>query len=251
MSRSKLRLFLWRWHRRLGIAIFVLILLLSVTGILLNHSGQVGLADKPVRQGWLLSLYGLKAPTITSFAVGEHWLSHLGGDYLYLDGRELAYCAHQLTGALVNNGIWVAACRDELLLLTPQGDVIERIGGAYGLPKPISGLGRCDQQLCLGSGSRWYLADIDQLTWQPIRWQQLETAQPASLPARVKQLLRDSYYGSTITWERVMLDLHSGRLFQMGPWFMDLVGMLLMALSVTGLTMWYSGQRRSRKKARR
>lgn len=247
MSTSKLRFLFWSWHRRLGITTAAFIILLSVTGIALNHSTKIGLADTPVRVGWLLSLYGLSAPDITSYAVGEHTLSHLGDDHLYLDTEKLSYCAGGLSGALVKQDIWVAACRDELLLLTPRGEVIERVGGTYGLPHPITGIGHCEEQLCLESEGQIYITDVDQLRFTP-----RSEAKPFESVATIKpddalrRSLLDSYYGSTITWERIVLDLHSGHLLQLGPWLMDLVGLLMIALAVTGITMWYKGRRRPR-----
>ncbi|MBQ0799184.1 MAG: PepSY domain-containing protein [Porticoccaceae bacterium] len=259
MSTSKSRLLFWHWHRRLGITTAVFIILLSVTGIALNHSTKIGLADTPVRVGWLLSLYGLSTPDITSYAVGEHTLSHLGDDHLYLDTEKLSYCAGGLSGALVKQDIWVAACRDELLLLTPQGEVIERVGGAYGLPHPITAIGHCEEQLCLESEGQVYITDVDQLRFT----RRSETGPSETVPSEkgvasfesvatiklddeLRRALLDSYYGSTITWERIVLDLHSGHLLQLGPWLMDMVGLLMIALAVTGITMWYKGRRRPR-----
>ncbi len=42
--RRRLRLvgLLWRWHRRLGVLVACFALLLAITGIVLNHSADVG-----------------------------------------------------------------------------------------------------------------------------------------------------------------------------------------------------------------
>lgn len=251
MSRSRLRLLLWRWHRRLGLAAALFVLLVAVTGILLNHTSQLALMHQPVRSPWLLSLYGIQAPIISSYrlqtdgAAQPQWLSHLG-ERLYLNQRELAYCASRLRGALMLEAFAVVACADELLLFSSAGEVIERIGPVYGVPQPVKGLGLCDDQLCLQTPDHYYLINLEQLTWQPFQPATVALAQPQPLPPAIKQPLLNSYYGDAITWERVLLDLHNGRLLQLGPWLMDLVALSLLVLGGTGVTMWYRGQRRRR-----
>ena len=251
MSRSKLRLLLWRWHRRLGLAAALLVLLVSATGILLNHTSHLALMQKPVRSAWLLALYGISAPAISSYrletdgAEQSQWLSHLG-ERLYLDQQELAYCASRLRGTLTLDAYSVAACADELLLFSAAGEVIERIGAVYGVPQPVEGLGFCDGKPCLQTSEHYYLINLEQLTWQPYQPGAVALAEPHPLPPAIKQSLLDSYYGDAITWERVLLDLHNGNLLQLGPWLMDLVALSLMVLAGTGVTMWYRGQRRRR-----
>lgn len=246
MSRSRLRLLLWRWHRRLGLAAVIFVVLVSVTGILLNHTAALDLANRPVKQHWLLALYGIKTPEVTSFAVGDQWVSHLGGERLYLDEQELAYCPGRLQGAAALPDFSVAACGDELILFTADGEIVERIGAAYGIPQPVNALAMCGGALCLLNGGAYYLVNLEQLQWQVYSEGDISRISEATLPADRRQQLLDRYLGESITWERVVLDLHSGHLLQMGPWLMDIVALLLIVLSVTGCTMWYSGQRRRR-----
>jgi hypothetical protein len=41
-----------------------------------------------------------------------------------------------------------------------------------------------------------------------------------------------------IHWERVLFDVHSGRLFgRYGPWLMDIMAVLFVVLAVSGLVM--------------
>ncbi|MGS0729088.1 PepSY-associated TM helix domain-containing protein, partial [Shewanella sp. 0m-11] len=44
---------------------------------------------------------------------------------------------------------------------------------------------------------------------------------------------------SRLTWERVLLDMHSGRFFgSLGPWIMDLVALSLLIMAFTGCYIW-------------
>jgi hypothetical protein len=50
-----------------------------------------------------------------------------------------------------------------------------------------------------------------------------------------------------LSWERLLLDLHSGRLFgQAGVWIVDAVGVLLITLASSGTLMWWFHRRRGR-----
>jgi hypothetical protein len=78
------------WHRRLGLAVSVIVLLLSVTGLLLNHTDALKLDQTSLRADWLLRWYGyppVAAPD--SFRAGERWVSTAGGK-LYLDQTPVA-----------------------------------------------------------------------------------------------------------------------------------------------------------------
>ena len=64
-----------KWHRRLGISAAVFILLLSFSGIALNHSDQLGLPHSNVDSRFVTTLYGLKDPdSIRAFAIADNFL---------------------------------------------------------------------------------------------------------------------------------------------------------------------------------
>jgi hypothetical protein len=61
----------------------------------------------------------------------------------------------------------------------------------------------------------------------------------ATLPQALAQQLEQHQSGPSISLETVILDLHSGRFFgQFGVLFIDLIGILICILSVTGLIAW-------------
>ena len=131
-------------------------------------------------------------------------------------------------------------------MLTPDGELIERIGAVYGLPAPVSALGLCGAELCLQSSDKTYLADVQQLSWQQTEvaatWSQSQV-----LPAALHAELTSQSLGSGLDLERVMLDLHSGRLFgNLGVWLVDLAALGLLLLSLSGFWMWYQQARRRR-----
>lgn len=246
----KLRPVLWRWHRRIGLAAALLVLLVSVTGIQLNHVDTLLWDQKPVKNSALLWLYGVKTPQINSFQVGDSWFSHLGGSHLYVNEDESVGCQGKFVGALAYQQLIITACGDEIILLTKGGDMIERIGAVYNVPSPLERIGLCPklegtEQLCLQSQGRVHHANIDQLRWPVLPDETFVPSEQAVLPENLRETLLAEYFSGGITWERVVLDLHSGRLFGMGPWLMDIVGIMLILLSFSGVVLW--GQSRVKK----
>ena len=59
-----------------------------------------------------------------------------------------------------------------------------------------------------------------------------------------KDHLKEQEISSSISIETLILDLHSGRFFgSAGVLFIDIVGLLLCILSITGLWAWVNNQR--------
>jgi len=55
----------------------------------------------------------------------------------------------------------------------------------------------------------------------------------------VQRSLLDQYRGSGLSWERLLLDLHSGRLFgSVGVFIIDLAGIALLLIALSGVWVW-------------
>jgi len=67
----------------------------------------------------------------------------------------------------------------------------------------------------------------------------LQWIKPQSPPLNLQQALITQVSEQIIPVERLLLDLHSGRLFGIwGVYFMDLIAILILILAATGLFMW-------------
>ena len=90
-----------------------------------------------------------------------------------------------------------------------------------------------------------YQTDEQFLAWQPntapgIRW-----ADSAPLPETLRNVLIKQYRGMGVSWERLLLDLHSGRLFgKIGVLIMNIAAVLMLLLAITGV--WHFFQRKRR-----
>ena len=59
------------------------------------------------------------------------------------------------------------------------------------------------------------------------------------MPDSVAEELKTFFYGKGVTVEQLLIDIHNGRILgTAGIWLIDILGILLVVLSFTGLWMW-------------
>ena len=235
------------WHWYMGVTAAVFVLLLSVTGVLLNHTERLGLDKHYVQMDLLLDWYGIHAPeTITSFAVDTRQIT-LFGRHLYLETLALPGEYQQLKGAATYADLVVVAVDNDILLLTQEGELVEHLDSTDGVPSGMRALGKDSHDALVIEGAHAiYQPGVDFLSWTPwqgdrhsIAWQQ-----PTPLPQTLFQALAKHYRGEVLPMERVLLDLHSGRLLgRYGVWVMDAAAVLLIMLAFTGTWMWLKRRR--------
>lgn len=240
--------FLWRWHRRLGLFAALLALMLAVTGISLNHSSQLALDKQFVRSGWLYRLYGEKPDTLLAYSVAQHWLFRNPEGKVYVDTVELAACRGELVGGEFSGGLIYVACEEELLLATESGELVESVTAALGLPGRILGIGQVEGALVMQMQGGWRLADLDTLTFDSPLPQGaiIQQRAPGTLPEALSASIpvRDNW----LSWERVLLDLHSGRLGgPAGVILVDIAGIIFCLLGFSGVIMWWLHRRGGRR----
>ncbi len=237
MSKYHWRFFLLRWHRRLGVLAALFVLLLAVTGLALNHSQGLRLDQQRLNPMLARLAYGwAEADTAMGLPLGERWLLAQGGQLFWADRdgppapTALGGC-ESLLAAVPQAGLWAVLCADRLLLLTAQGELLDQLDTLRGLPPAPQALGLLGDVLLLRHAGGLLALNIDDLSLRPqasvaaVRWAPGPRPQPlaASVPAELH-------------WERLLLDLHSGRLLgSWGPWLMDAAALLFIALACSGL----------------
>lgn len=232
-----------RWHRWLGLAVALPVLVLSVTGVLLNHIDSFGWSSRPLPP-LLARWYGAPVPdAVSAISLQGRWYAQ-ANDSLFIDGEKNLYCQAPLRGVVQENGWTVVGCADELLLLDTQGQQVERMGPAYGVPA-FSGMGRNDRGLVLKTEQGLLQYNVDQLAsvalpddaaWIASRQQ--------PLPDTMKQRIVAQSVPPSLNWQRLLLDLHAGRLFGLaGQLVMDLAALVLVILALTGTVIWSRSRR--------
>jgi hypothetical protein len=238
-------------HRHLGVVASLIVVLLAVTGVLLNHAERLALAEAPIRSEWLLDWYGL-TPELAEggfplgFKLGEVWVSSLEGE-LYLAGQATVSLDSPAVGALALDSLLVVATRESLFLFSGDGDPepIDRLGLAS-LPGPVQRIGVSGGgRIVVEVAGQIHLADAEILSWQlqPAKavkhW-----SSPTLLPSEEQGRLLESYRGQGLTRFRVVSDLHSGRILgHYGYLVMDGAAGVLLLLTGTGIYNWLLSRR--------
>jgi hypothetical protein len=245
-QRFKLRS-LYVWHRYMGLGAALVAVLVAITGILLNHTEDFDFDSRHVQADWILDWYGIEPPEdLLSFPLADRHVT-LMGEHLYLDRKEIDGEYRDLVGAVLMGDIFVVAVSNSILLLTPRGELIERLRGEDGVPAGMKRIGTDAQGALVVEGSHvLYRADSDFLRWQhadspspAIRW-----ARPGTLEPQLKLSLQNHFRGEVLPVERLILDLHSGRFFgRLGPWVVDAAAVLITLLALSGTWIWLKRRR--------
>lgn len=240
------------WHRWLGVSCALLVIWLSATGVLLNHGSQLGLDRQHVQSAWLLRAYGVtSSPPERGYPLAGHWLTQ-AGERLFFDTRPIARLTDELLGVVILQDFIVVAAASTVLLLTHEGELIETLG-RDSLPGSVLAVASYDQQLLLRTSKGVFssTADLVGFTPYPGPWPEAApVAQP--LPAAVANGIAQRDSGDFLSRERVLTDLHSGRLFgRFGPLVMDAAALGFIFLALSGLWLWWRHQQSQRRRRQR
>lgn len=231
---------MYHWHRYVGISAALFVIMLVITGILLNHTSEFALDKRYVQNQWLLDWYGIAAPEqISSYRTGEHWFSQWQ-DLLMMDEQELGREDSRLLGVVHYRDMLVVAVQGKVLLFTKQGELIEKLSGSQGVPAGMRAIGLSpDKRVVVNAAHGTYIADQELLQWHDRKVQGVKWSAPDKLPAPVYQTMLELYRGKGLNLERVVLDLHSGRLFgRWGVYVVDAAALLLLFLACSGIWLW-------------
>lgn len=231
---------MYQWHRYVGISIAIFVIVVAITGIMLNHTGQLALDKKYVQSNWLLEHYGITAPQhIKNYPVKTHWVSQWH-EQLYLNTQHIGKTDKNILGAVLYQGMIIIAQDDSLFLYTPEGELIERISGSEGVPSGIEAIGITDNnKLAVNAANGIFTTSNELLFWQKTPSVITLWSGSADLPADLYQKILILYRGTGLNLERVILDLHSGRLLgNWGIYFTDFIALMMIFLASSGFWLW-------------
>lgn len=224
----------WRFALAALSAFFVLLLL--GTGILLNHSRELGLEKMPLQISWLRSRY---ETTVLMPNEAEGLVHRLpAGDLqvrageLRLNGERLGACP-RLIGVVEQAGQILVVCSGRLLLLTPDGELIRQADNLRDIPEGLSAVARDQGRVLLQGHESSFAVDL----------QDLSVSQVAPLPEADDTPMRPAGDAAP-NWREVVRDLHSGRLLgDWGVWLMEAMAVLFAMLAIPAL--WSAYRRRA------
>jgi len=244
---------LYLWHRYMGLSAALLVIILAVTGIFLNHTERLKLDEKFIESPWLLNWYDIEPPQrLISYLAKNNTVS-LIEDQLYLNKQFMSGHYDSLAGAIHFQNMIVVAIDRQLLLFTVEGELIERLIDINGQSLTLGAIGKIGDELLVIQADQVLISNADLNLWQPPSKQQLENIEwsyPSGLTSEVQQQLIHSYRSNILTLERIMLDLHSGRIIgNYGVYLMDAAAVILLLLSFSGIWIWL--QQRFKQNGRR
>lgn len=246
MSRaSPLARVMRRWHKRLGLAAAAFLVFLALSGLALNHGEALRLDAVKVSAPWLMAWYGLK-PSVPQqcYPLAQEFFCWQD-DVWTLGGAKVPPGRGEPVGAVrVADQIWVATAA-AVYLYGADGRLVDQVERDL-LPGTVLRLGVRDGKLAalIAGAAR---VSSDGIAWErlpadaPVSW-----SRPAPLPeARQRELA--PLYAPSLPLQRVVADLHSGRIFgRHGVLVTDALAAILVILGASGVWL-YLRERRSRR----
>lgn len=233
------------WHARAGVLAAVFFICLALSGIALNHTDSLDLDHWQVSAPWLMAWYGLKTDVPnTGYRFPGGYLAWQGGKWIlnkHVLGKDLP---DPIGASQLQNYIFIADTR-HLSIYQSDGQQVDRLD-ASGLPaSAIQAIGVSGNDIVLHTPRGDFSSPDGGINWHsqqkttPVQWSHAVSLDPAQQKA-LRTLLAPS-----LPLERILLDLHSGRIIgRFGPYLMDAAALVLLLLSLSGVWIYWQSLRR-------
>jgi hypothetical protein len=229
------------WHRRLGVFSAVILIVISVTGVVLNHNSSLGLDNKFTQNSMLLKRYGLEpSGEIVTYLLNENIISYMEGA-IFQNG-EVIGDSETVIGVESMGRFWLSATSSTIQMWSRDNKAIELLKSESLPPSSITRMGKVENILIVETESgELYEADQNLLSWKMVTpgEQEVLWSEKINTPEEIKEKILENYRGQGLTLYHVILDLHTGRFF--GSWatlVYDLAAIALILLSISGLYIW-------------
>ncbi len=192
-----------RIHRLLGITLVFFILILSITGTLLQHAEDFNIRNNYAPSSVAKNFYNIKPCKIYSYEYDNKWISVCNSD-LYFNEKKIASGINNVNSVYLDKGKYHIHYDNHVIIINSDSAIEE-----MGHTSPNENI---DKNVIL---------KLD------------------SISENQKQIIESKSLSKTITYERIVVDLHSGRLFgSFGVTLVDLVTIGIILLSFTGAYTW-------------
>ncbi|NQY27115.1 MAG: PepSY domain-containing protein [Piscirickettsiaceae bacterium] len=226
-------------HRGMGAAVALFVLMLAITGVMLNHTSDFELDEQYLTWDWLLSHYGINTVSPDAVYLLDTYVISQFGQQVFVNATPVVDVQQAVLGGVSLEYLLVLATADALILLTPEGEFIEKMGASAGVPQDIQNIGWYHGAPVIQTRDGIWRSDFMLDQWEKISLQGVGWSVPQPMPESVEKELATYFHGKGISIERFVLDLHNGRLLERyGIWLLDILAGLLIVLSLTGIWMW-------------
>jgi len=225
------------WHRKLGIITAVFIIFLATTGMMINHANWLSLDTANVKLPWLLNFYGIKAPNkVRSYADHKFVITD---DYVWLGDKLLSESNEPVIAAAKFEQFYLIVNSAQISLYSQQGELVDQLDSASGVPSNILAVAVKNQHLIVKTAENMMQTNSDFFTWQKVAAKNIHWLKSEKLNQVDKQAAILQFKSQFLTWEQVLLDAHSGRIFsKTGVFVSDIIALLMIMLSLSGIYIW-------------
>lgn len=234
-----------RWHARIGAAAALFLLFIVLTGLALNHGEELKLDVREVTTPWLMRWYGIHPLLPThGYVLGDTHFAWSGEKWA-LGDRILTASGGRPVGAVEAEGIVYIATPVTLYVYQSDGQLVDKLEGQSLPDSPIIALGKVGNRIALRTSSAVF-ATADGLSWKKGDSAGVMWSAPQNLPENANRKLAD-LLAPGLPVQRILLDVHSGRIFgRYGPLLVDLLGLALLTLGMSGLWIYWRSVRQGR-----
>ncbi len=233
------RKFLRLSHRWMGLLAALWLLLLAITGLLLQQADWLNLSDRYVSSPTLLKWfdYGRRQQ---AFDDQQHSLYQID-DMVVFNGHKLSL-VEQIIAAGWHQDHWIAATRNTLYWLNTEGQTSQQLDDFDGLPTPIEHLMITDR-LLIQSSNAWYeVQDNMRVVRISDSFVSKNQISPRPLKRAEKHKIIPMALANRLSYDKVLAAVHAGT---KGSTLLNTIGALaLMYLSISGLIMFFKPKRR-------
>ena len=224
-------------HRYIGLGICIFLVHLAITGIFLNHSIGLRLDKTFITWPWLLSQYNLSVPEPANiFTIGKNNFSTIDGEVFFND-KPIFLAEEDLLGVSQNQDTFILASSSTITMISNEGYIINKENV---LPFTVKNIGiNGDEVVINDSEDKIWSSESINGVWELTQNRAVQWSMEGSITPINHEKIRKYFVGDGVSLEQVILDFHSGAIFQKaGKLFFDIISILLIILSFTGIWLW-------------
>ena len=224
-------------HRYIGLGICIFLVHLAITGIFLNHSIGLRLDKTFITWPWLLNQYNLSVPEPANiFTIGKNNFSTIDGEVFFND-KPIFLAEEELLGVSQNQDTFILASSSTITVISKEGYIINKENV---LPFTVKNIGvNGDEVVINDSEDKIWSSESINGVWELTENRTVQWSIEGSITPTNQEKIRKYFVGDGVSLEQVILDFHSGAIFQKaGKLFFDIISILLIILSFTGIWLW-------------
>jgi len=230
-------------------AILIPLTIACVTGVVLNHTVDLGLSKRHVTNPWIQTRYGMSLNgEPRAFGLdGKTYAARWDGQLFHR--KNIIADSSPLVGAVPLRDGTAVVTSTAVHYFGLDGELIETLDESTLPAAPISRAGRNhDLALILETPDSLFASDANLLGFTEtdakgdVSWSIPVTPSPTDLG-----IWKTAFSGDGVPLDRLILDIHSGRFFgTIGKWIYDIVVIGVLLLSGTGLVLFFRTRRRAK-----